>query len=261
MCSTRRCGQHIVGPMIPSDLWTEAHAAGYDDPAAPANSSAVVGPTVDLLADLAGGGPALELAIGTGRIGVPLRARGVPVTGIELAEPMVAVLRTKADETTVPVVVGDMASATAPGAGTFALVYLVYNTIGNLWTQDAQVACFANAARHLAADGRFLVEVEVPPLRRLPPTQTAVPFDVSADHVGFDTFDLVTQKAVSHHYTRRPDGTFAHWDHNYRYAWPAELDLMARLAGMDLEHRWAGWDRAPFTGESTSHVSVWRKPL
>ncbi len=246
--------------MIPSDLWTEAHAASYDDPADPMNSSEVVGPTVDVLQDLAGGGPALELAIGTGRIGVPLRARGVAVAGIELAEPMVAVLRTKADAATIPVVVGDMASATAPDAGSYALVYLVYNTIGNLYAQDAQVACFANAARHLAPGGRFVVEVEVPPLRLLPPTQTAVPFDVSPDHLGFDTFDTVTQVSVSHHYTRQPDGTFRSWDHHYRYVWPAELDLMARLAGMTLEHRWAGWDRAQFTAESTSHVSVWRTP-
>jgi SAM-dependent methyltransferase len=246
--------------MTLSDVWGEDDAARYDDPASPVFSPEVLGPTVDLLADLADGGPALELAIGTGRVAVPLRERGVPVAGIELSEPMVAVLRTKADAEAIPVVVGDMASATAPGAGSYALVYLVYNTIGNLYSQDAQVACFANAARHLSPGGRFLVEVGVPPLRRLPPTQTAVPFDVSADHVGFDTFDLTTQVSVSHHYTRTPDGTFRYGRLTYRFVWPSELDLMARLAGLTLEHRWAGWDRAPFTGESTSHVSVWRRP-
>lgn len=246
--------------MTSSDLWTDGEARRYDDPADPMFSPEVLVPTVDVLADLAGAGPALELAIGTGRVAVPLHQRGVAVTGIELSAPMVDRLRTKADAATMPVVVGDMATATAPGAGTFALVYLVYNTIGNLHTQDAQVECFANAARHLAPGGRFLVEVGVPRLRRLPPGQTAVPFDVSDRHVGFDTFDLVTQKAVSHHYTREADGRFRYGSLNFRYVWPSELDLMARLAGLEPEHRWSGWHRAPFTAESTRHVSVWRKP-
>ncbi|WP_425956601.1 class I SAM-dependent DNA methyltransferase [Xylanimonas sp. McL0601] len=246
--------------MTSSDLWDDDVASRYDDASDPMFSPEVLDPTVDLLAELAGAGPALELAIGTGRVAVPLHRRGVPVAGIELSPPMVAVLRTKADDATIPVVVGDMATAEAPGAGTFRLVYLVFNTIGNLVTQDAQVECFANAARHLAPGGRFLIEVGVPSLRRLPPTSSAVPFDVSAKHVGFDTFDLVTQQAVSHHYTREPDGRFRYGFLNFRFVWPSELDLMARLAGLEREHRWAGWDRSPFTSESRSHVSVWRKP-
>ncbi|MEP9383127.1 class I SAM-dependent methyltransferase [Nocardioides sp. KR10-350] len=245
--------------MTSSDLWTEDQAERYDDPTDPMNSAEAVAPVVDLLAGLAGSGPALELAIGTGRVGVPLRERGVPVAGIELSAPMVAVLRRKVDEATLPVVVGDMATAEAPGCGGFALAYLVYNTIGNLRTQDEQVACFANAARHLAPGGRFVVEVGVPSLRRLPPGQTAAPFDVSEEHVGFDTYDLVSQQAVSHHLTREADGRFRYSPHNYRYVWPSELDLMARLAGMRLEARYADWGRSEFTADSDKHVSVWRK--
>jgi len=243
--------------MTSSDLWDDETARRYDDPADPMFSAAVIGPTVDLLAELAAGGRALELAIGTGRIGVPLLERGVPVSGIELSEPMVSQLRRKVDEHALPVAVGDMASVRVPGD--FSLVYLVYNTIGNLRTQPEQVECFRNAARHLVAGGRFVVESTVPPLRRLPPGQSAVPFEISEEHVGFDTFDLVTQQAVSHHYVREPDGGFRYAPHRYRYAWPAELDLMARLAGLELEARYADWDRSPFTGESTKHVSVWCK--
>jgi hypothetical protein len=173
---------------------------------------------------------------------------------------MVARLRDKVGEEQMPVVVGDMATTTAAGAGGFSLVYLVFNTIGNLRTQDEQVACFANAARHLAPGGRFVVEVEVPPLRRFPPGQTAVPFDVSEGHVGFDTLDPTTQDAVSHHYTREADGRMRYGAHHFRYVWPSELDLMARLAGMQLESRWADWQRAPFTADSEAHVSVWRRP-
>lgn len=246
--------------MTSSDLWTRDDAERYDDPDDWVNSPEVTGPVARFLAELAGSGPALELAIGTGRIGVPLRELGVPVTGIELSPPMVDVLRRKVTEDQVPVVVGDMASAEAPGVGTYSLVYLVFNTIGNLRTQEEQVACFANAARHLAPGGRFVVEVGVPGLRRLPPGSPAIPFDVSASHLGFDTYDLATQQAISHHYTREADGRFRYGQHNFRFVWPSELDLMARLAGMTLEARYAGWDRSEFTSESTSHVSVWRKP-
>jgi hypothetical protein len=151
-----------------------------------------------------------------------------------------------------------MATARVPGR--FSLVYLVWNTIGNLRTQDEQVACFRNAAVHLSPGGRFVIEVGVPPLRRLPPGQTAVPFVVGNEHTGFDTFDLVTQAAVSHHYSRADDGTVRYHAHNFRYVWPAELDLMARLAGLELEDRFADWNRAPFTSESDGHVSVWRVP-
>lgn len=242
--------------MTSSDLWGEDDAATYDEDSAEMFAPDVLGPTVDLLADLAGGGAALELAIGTGRVAVPLRRRGVPVSGIELSPAMVAVLRRKAHEDEIPVVVGDMASASTPGE--FSLAYVVFNSISNLRTQDEQVACFRNAARHLAPGGRFVVELFVPPLRRLPPGQVAVPFDVSPEHSGFDTIDVVSQELTSHHYTRGPDGTVRYGAGRFRYAWPAELDLMAQIAGMGLEHRWGGWDRSPFTAESESHVSVWR---
>lgn len=240
----------------PSDLWTQEHADRYDDPDSPMFAPELLERTTSFLAQRADGGAALEFAIGTGRVGIPLRERGVPVSGIEFSAPMAARLREKDDR--IPVVIGDMSSARAEGA--FSLVYLVFNTIGNLWTQDAQVACFRNAARHLVAGGRFVIEVGVPSVRSMPPGQSAVPFDISTDHLGFDEYDLVTQRAVSHHYSRGADGAFHHHPHHYRYVWPSELDLMARLAGLDLEERCADWTGAPFTAESTSHVSVWRKP-
>jgi SAM-dependent methyltransferase len=244
--------------MTSSDLWDDATAGRYDEASAEMFAPEVLGPTVDFLARLAGSGRALELAVGTGRVAVPLAARGVPVSGIELSAPMVARLRHRADESTVPVVVGDMATTRVPGE--FALVYLVFNTLGNLRTQPEQVECFRNASRHLAPGGRFVVETGVPSLRRLPPGQLAVPFDVSEQHVGVDTYDPVTQQAVSHHFSREPDGSFRHGIHHFRYVWPAELDLMAQLAGLELEQRVADWHGAEFTSESTSHVSVWRKP-
>ena len=247
--------------MTSSDLWDEATARRYDEASAEMFAPEVLEPAVDLLASLAGQGRALELAIGTGRVAVPLRARGVPVTGIELSEPMVAQLRRKvgADEATgIPVVVGDMATARAPGE--FALAYLVFNTLGNLRTQAEQVECFRNAARHLEPGGRFVVEIGVPSLRLLPPGQRAVPFDVSDRHTGFDTYDdLVAQQATSHHYSREPDGSIRYGVHHFRYVWPAECDLMAQLAGLELERRVADWHGNPFTSDSSAHVSVWRK--
>ncbi|QER87482.1 class I SAM-dependent DNA methyltransferase [Streptomyces tendae] len=245
--------------MTTSELWSRAAAERYDAEDTEMFSAAVLGPTVDFLAELAGDGRALEFAIGTGRVGVPLRERGVPVTGIELSEPMAAVLRRKVDEDTLPVVIGDMATTVVPG--TFTLVYLVYNTISNLLTQDEQVECFRNAARHLAPGGRFVVELGVPPLRSLPLGQVAVPFDVSERHLGFDTFDLVEQMLVSHHFTRdRDDGRYRRDASRHRYAWPAELDLMARIAGLGLERRVADWDGSPFAQDSPKHISVWRRP-
>lgn len=243
--------------MTSSDVWTTEQAQRYDSLDG-AFSPEVVGPTVDLLADLADGGRALELAIGTGRIGVPLRAKGVPVTGIELSRPMVDVLRTKVAEDELPVTIGDMATTRVEGE--YSLVFLVFNTIGNLRTQAEQLECFRNAARHLSPGGRFVVEVGIPPLRRLVPGQVAVPFDVSDEHLGFDTFDLVTQEAVSHHLNRQPDGSYQRGIHNYRYVWPSELDLMAQLAGMALEQRTQDWRGTPFTSDSAAHVSVWRRP-
>ncbi|MFB7512748.1 class I SAM-dependent DNA methyltransferase [Streptomyces sp. NPDC056144] len=247
--------------MTSSELWTRATAERYDAEEAGSSSEDFLAPTLDLLAKLAGDGRALEFAIGTGRVGVPLRERGVPVVGIELSEHMAAVLRRKTDEDTLPVVLGDMATTVVPGE--FTLVYLVYNTISNLLTQDEQVECFRNAARHLEPGGRFVIELGVPPLRLLPPTQLAVPFDVSDGHIGFDTFDLVEQILVSHHLTREGDGedaTYRRENSRHRYAWPAELDLMARLAGLELEQRVADWEGSPFTQDSTKHISVWRKP-
>ncbi|MFF0554245.1 class I SAM-dependent DNA methyltransferase [Streptomyces sp. NPDC004311] len=243
--------------MTSSELWNRATAERYDAEETGMSSAEVLGPTLD---ELAGDGRALEFAIGTGRVGIPLRERGVPVTGIELSPHMAAVLRRKAGEDVLPVVLGDMASTVVPGE--FALVYLVYNTITNLLTQDEQVACFRNAARHLAPGGRFVIELGVPPLRLLPPGQAAVPFDVSEGHLGFDTFDLVEQVLVSHHLTRDgEDGRYRRESSRHRYAWPAELDLMARIAGLERERRVADWDGSPFTQDSTRHVSVWRKPL
>ncbi|MET9621761.1 class I SAM-dependent methyltransferase [Streptomyces sp. NPDC006464] len=244
--------------MTSSELWNQATAERYDAWETEMSSAAVLEPTLAFLTELAGDGRALEFAIGTGRVGVPLRESGVPVAGIELSEHMAAVLRRKVDDDTLPVTIGDMATTVVPGE--FALVYLVYNTVSNLLTQEEQVECFRNAARHLAPGGRFVVELNVPPLRFLPPGQVAVPFDVSERHLGFDTFDLVEQILVSHHVTREEDGRYRRGASRHRYAWPAELDLMARIAGLELERRVADWDGAPFTDDSAKHVSVWRKP-
>jgi SAM-dependent methyltransferase len=243
--------------MTSSELWSKESAERYDEGETEMASPAVLGPTVDFLARLAGDGAALEFAIGTGRVGVPLRARGVPVTGIELSEHMAAVLRSKADEQTLPVVIGDMATTRVPGC--FTLVYLLYNTISNLLTQEEQVECFRNAARHLSPGGRFVIELVVPPLRRMPPGQDAVPFSVADEHLGFDTIDPVDQLLVSHHFVREDDGGYRRGASRHRYAWPSELDLMARIAGMEREQRVADWHGSPFTGDSPGHISVWRK--
>ena len=216
----------------------------------------VVGATVDFLCELAGDGAALELGIGTGRIALPLAARGVPVQGIDLSPDMVAQLRAKPGGDAIAVTVGDFATTVVEG--TFRLAYLVYNTIQNLTSQDDQVACFANVGHHLEPGGCFVIEVEVPPLRRLPPGETARAFTVTPDRVGFDTFDVARQLGVSHHYWVG-DGRVGTFTVPYRYVWPAELDLMARLAGLRLRERWSGWKREPFTSDSGMHVSVWEK--
>ena len=240
-------------------MWDEETAGRYDATSAEKFAPATLDPTVDFLERLAGSGAALEFAIGTGRVGIPLAARGVPVTGMELSAPMVAQLRRKVDEATLPVVVGDM--ATTKVAGQFSLVFLVWNSISNLRTQGEQVECFRNAARHLGTDGRFVIELWVPPIRRMPPGQPAVPISVGDGHIVFDTYDLATQQCTSHHYWPEPDGTTRQDSGNFRYIWPAECDLMAQLAGLELEDRFADWDRTPFTSDSESHVSVWRKPF
>ena len=216
----------------------------------------VVDPAVEFLAALAGPGPAVEFGIGTGRLAVPLRRRGVRVHGVELSPAMLEQLRAQPDAVDVDVTIGDFATTRVPGE--FSLVYLVRNTIMNLTTQDDQVACFRNAAAHLAPGGCFVIEVVVPPWRRLPPGETVIPFDVSPTHLGFDEIDVATQESWSHHYWFL-DGETTNFSAPFRYVWPSELDLMARIAGMALRERWCGWNREPFTSESRSHVSVWEK--
>ncbi|HZN18898.1 MAG TPA: class I SAM-dependent methyltransferase [Micromonosporaceae bacterium] len=248
----------IVGGMQQEEIWDVEAAQRYDTPGTGMFAPEVLGPTVDRLAELAGGGRALELAIGTGRVAVPLAERGVPVTGIELSLPMIDQLRTKVDEATIPVVVGDMATARAPG--TYALVYLVYNTISNLLTQAEQVACFRNAARHLTPGGRFVIELWVPELPRLPPGQQAVVFHAEPGYIGLDTYDVLRQHIVSHHLRFDESRQARLFRSPHRYIWPAELDLMAQLAGFELETRHADWAGAELTAGSRSHVSVYRLP-
>jgi SAM-dependent methyltransferase len=242
---------------MPEDHFGEHVAARYDESAADMFEPAVVDPVVDFLADLAGHGAALELGIGTGRIALPLTQRGVRVHGIDLSAAMVARLRAKPGAGEIGVTIGDFAATTVEG--TFSLAYLVFNTINNLTTQDEQVACFQNVAAHLEPGGCFVIEVGVPDLQRLPPGEVFRPFDVSATHLGFDEYDVANQGLITHHYSV-VDGRLELVSMPFRYVWPAELDLMARLAGMTLQERWSGWRREPFTGDSTSHVSVWRKP-
>jgi len=217
----------------------------------------VVDATVGFLVDAARGGTALEFAVGTGRIALPLSQRGVGVVGIDISPDMLAQLRTKPGSDGIGLTIGDFASTRVEG--TFSLVYLVYNTIGNLTSQEEQIACFRNAAAHLAPGGRFVIELGVPDLRRFPPGAAAQPFEVGPTHLGFDTMDTATQQGVSHHYLIDGDRV-TRFDSPYRYAWPAELDLMARLADLELRERWADWDRSPFTAESRKHISVWERP-
>ncbi|MEV5414461.1 class I SAM-dependent methyltransferase, partial [Thermopolyspora sp. NPDC052614] len=244
--------------MRQEDIWNAETANSYDTPGVGMFAPEVLGPTVDRLAELAGGGPALEFAIGTGRVAVPLAERGVPVAGIELSQAMIDRLRTKVDEATIPVIVGDMATATAPG--TYTLVYLVYNTISNLLTQAEQVACFRNAARHLTPGGRFVIELGVPELRALPPGQQATVWHCEPGYIGVDTYDVLHQHLVSHHVRFDDSGQARLFRSPHRYIWPAELDLMAQLAGFELETRHADWSGTEFTAESPSHVSVYRIP-
>ncbi|MFC9910842.1 class I SAM-dependent methyltransferase [Streptomyces sp. NPDC059862] len=244
--------------MAQEEIWDAEAARRYDTPGTGMFAPEVLVPTVDRLAELAGGGAALEFAIGTGRVAVPLAERGVPVTGIELSLPMIRQLRIKADESTIPVVVGDMATAVAPGS--FTLVYLVYNTISNLLTQSEQVECFRNAARHLTPGGRFVIELWVPELRKLPPGQTATVFHSEPGYIGLDTYDVLHQRVVSHHF-HFDDTRQARLERSpHRYIWPAELDLMAQLAGFELESRHADWTGTEFTADARSHVSVYRIP-
>jgi SAM-dependent methyltransferase len=242
---------------MPEDHFGERVAATYDQSSAEMFAPAVVDPAVDFLAGLAGRGAALELGIGTGRIALPLARRGVRVHGIDLSEAMVARLRAKPGAERIGVTMGDFATATVDGR--FSVAYLVFNTIMNLTTQDAQVACFRNVAAHLEPGGCFVIETGVPQLQRLPPGETVRAFELGPTRLGFDQYDVASQGLVSHHYAL-VEGRLEVISMPFRYVWPAELDLMARLAGMTLRERWSGWRREPFTGDSTTQVSVWEKP-
>jgi SAM-dependent methyltransferase len=234
----------------------EREAAVYDEHAAGMFDPAVVAPVVETLAGLAGGGRALEFGIGTGRIALPLAERGVDVHGIDVSEAMVARLRAKPGGNEIDVAIGDFSATRVDGE--FSLVYLVFNTIFNLKTQDEQVACFENASRHLAVGGHFVVELTVPELQRLPIGQDITVIGVGPRWMSFDVYDVVTQRLTSHHFVIE-DGRVETYPVEGRYAWPSELDLMARLAGMRLRERWSGWKREPFTSVSRSHVSVYEK--
>jgi SAM-dependent methyltransferase len=244
---------------MPENYFGEEVAARYDEDEGFMFQPAHIEAVVEFLSGLAGDGAALELGVGTGRIALPLARRGVRVHGIDLSEAMVARLRAKPGGDEIPVTIGDFATARVDG--TFSLAYLVFNTIMNLTTQDEQVACFENVAAHLEPGGCFVIEVGVPALRRLPPGETYQLAHVGERHVGIDEYDVARQGLVSHHYNRTADGSFGKGSGPFRYVWPSELDLMARIAGMSLRERYADWNRGPFTSESAKHVSVWEKPF
>ncbi|CAN5568751.1 class I SAM-dependent methyltransferase [soil metagenome] len=246
--------------MHDDDGYFDEHvAARYDESGEIAEmfDPAVVDPVIDFLVEIAGSGRALELGIGTGRIALPLRRRGVPVHGIELSKAMAARLRSKPGGEEIGVTIGDFATTTVDG--TFSVAYLVFNTILNLTTQAAQIQCFRNVAAHLEPGGCFVIEVGVPELQRLPPGQTIRAFHVSETSWGLDEYDVAMQGLTSHHF-EIVDGRVEQNSVPFRYAWPSELDLMAQLAGMKLRERWSGWKREPFTSDSRKHVSVWEKP-
>lgn len=240
-----------------SITWGPDVAEVYDRVYSAMFGPSVVDPMVDVLAEVARGGRALELAVGTGRVALPLSARGVPVHGIELSPHMAERLGAKPGAGAVPVTIGDM--TTTRVAGTFTLVYLVANTIMNVTTMEDQLAVFANAAAHLDPGGRFVVEVVVPQLRHVPPGAVGRVFTFDPDHVGIETFDdLVGQIAWSHHWMEVA-GRLVRHSAPYRYVWPSELDLMGRLTGFRLQERWAGWDQAPFTSDSDRQIAVFEK--
>jgi SAM-dependent methyltransferase len=234
----------------------ERIAARYDESSAGMFDPAVVDPAVDFLAALAGDGPALELGIGTGRIALPLAKRGVRVHGIDMSEAMVARLRAKPGGADIGVTIGDFATTTV--VENFSLAYLVFNTIMNLTAQEAQAACFRNVASHLRPGGRFVIEVGIPDLQRLPHGETVRPFTVNETHLGFDEYDIARQGLISHHW-ELVEGRWERHSIPFRYVWPSELDLMAEMAGMRLVERWSGWKREPFTSESRRLVAVWEK--
>jgi SAM-dependent methyltransferase len=246
----------LTDPLGPDQHLDPDVAAQYDAAHSGHFDAELVAGTVEVLAGLADGGTAVEFAVGTGRVALPLAARGVPVHGIDLSAPMLDVLRTKPGADSLAITLGDMTTTTV--CDDASLVYLVFNTIGNLRTQREQVACFRNAAAHLRPGGRFVVETVVPRLHRLATGESRLVYDHSPGHIGIDEYvDRVGQILVSHHHyidggsVRSVSGAF-------RYVWPSELDLMAEIVGMTLESRWSSWQREPFTDDSTSHVSVWR---
>jgi SAM-dependent methyltransferase len=247
----------VASASVPDNHFDGWVAEFYDATVAERFEPEALDPAVDFLAALAPGGRALELGIGTGRVALPLTTRGVTVSGIDLSPAMVAELRKKPGGDAIDVTIGDFATTRVDG--TFPLAYLVFNTINNLLTQDAQIDCFCNAAAHLEPGGCFVIEVGVPDLQRLPPGERIRPFDVSPTHLGFDEYDLATQWSASHHWYRI-GGRWQEFSMPFRYVWPSELDLMARLAGLTRRERWADWHRSPFTADSRQHVSVWQKP-
>ncbi len=240
---------------MPENHFGEEVAARYDEDVEhdPMFAAEAVDPVVDFLVERAQGGAALELGIGTGRIALPLAERGVLVHGIDLSEAMVARLKAKPGGDRIPVVIGDF--ATTRVEGTFTLAYLVYNTIQNLTTQAAQVACFENVAAHLEPGGCFVIEVGLPDVRG----ERLRIFDFSERHIGIDEYDFADQGLISHHYTRTEDGTFRYGAGPFRYVWPSELDLIARMAGLSPRERYSGWRGEPFTNDSTNLVAVWQK--
>jgi len=236
----------------------EPVASRYDESSAEMFDPAIVDPAVDFLAELAGDGRALELGIGTGRIALPLAERGVQVHGIDLSTAMVSRLRNKPGGKDIEVTVGDFATARA--GGPFDLAYLVFNTIMNLTTQERQIACFRNVAAQLKPGGCFVIEVSTPDLQRLPPGETVHPFRVSENRLGFDEYDVAAQGLTSHHFTLN-DGRWERFSIPFRYVWPSELDLMAKLSGMKLRQRWSGWNRELYTSESRNLIAVWERPV
>ena len=242
--------------MLDDGYFDEAVAAGYDDPGWDMFHPEKIDPVVDFLIARAGSRRALELGIGTGRIALPLAQRGIPVAGIDISRAMVARLAAKPGGENIEVTIGDFAHTRV--SGEFSLVYLVFNTIMNLTSQQAQVDCFRNAASHLASGGCFVIEVAIPDLQRIPVGETTVVFRSDDTGWGLDEYDIATQSQTSHHLDI-VDGRIEQFSIPFRYVWPSELDLMAELAGMSLRERYGSWDGDPFTSDSRQHISVWEK--
>lgn len=247
---------NVILLFVPQNLFTGIKATNYDRGAPEMWDPVLLDATAEFLAAQAHGGPALEFGIGTGRVAIPLSERGIQVHGIDISADMIDELRRKPGSEAIGATVGDFAVAAIPGE--FSVVYVVYNSISNLLEQSEWVETFRNASRHLLSGGVFVMELDVMGLRRFPPGATVLPFDVSPNHLGFDTLDVAKQRGVSHHYVV-VDGRGGHFESPFRFAWPAELDLMAEMAVMRLRERWGDWDRTPFTGESTKHISVWER--